>query len=47
MKEAVSWKEDAHKVICQNSTVENKRRYKAKKAVSKVLSEKSEDALTE
>ena len=42
MKEAVSRKKEAHKAMCQNSTVENKRRYKsmknkANKAVSKAI----------
>ena len=42
VKEAVYKKKDAHKVMCWNSTQENKRRYKsmknkAKKAVSKVM----------
>ena len=41
-KEAVSWKKDAHNAMCQNSTEENKKRYKsmknkAKKAVSKAM----------
>ena len=42
VKEAVSRKKEAHKAMCENSTEENKRRYKsmknkAKKAVSKVM----------
>ena len=50
--ETVSRKKEAHKAMCQNSTEENKRRYKsmknrANKAVSKAIREKSEDALTE
>ena len=50
--ETVSRKKDAHKAMCQNSTEENKRRYKtmkrkAKKAASKTLREKAEEALTE
>ena len=52
MKDAVSRKKDAHKALCQNSTDENKRRYKgmnnnAKKAVSKAMREKAEEALSE
>ena len=52
MKEAVSRKKDAHKAMCQNSTEENKRRYKslknkAKKAVSKAMTEKTEKVLSE
>ena len=31
MKEAVSTKKEAHKAMCQNSTEENKRRYKSVK----------------
>ena len=51
-KEAVSRKKDSQKVMCQNSTVEKKRRHKimknkAKKAVSKAMGEKAEEALTE
>ena len=43
---------EAHKAMCQNSTEENKRRYKsmknkAKKAVSKVMRQKAEKAHTE
>ena len=39
VKEAISWKKDAHKAMCQNCTEVNKSRYKgmknnAKKAVS-------------
>ena len=46
MKEAFSRKKEAHKVMCQNSTEENKRRYKsmknkANKAVSKAMREKA------
>ena len=42
VKEAVSVKKEAHNVMCQNSTGENKRRQKsiknkAKKAISKVM----------
>ena len=52
MMEAVSRKKEAHKAMCQNSTEENKRRYKimknkAKKAVSKAKREKAEEAHTE
>ena len=52
VKEAVSRKKDAGKVMCWNSTEENRRRYKsmknkAKKAVSKAMREKAEEALTE
>ena len=52
MKEAVSRKKEAHKAMCQNSTEENKSRYKsmkskAKKAVSKAMREKAEEVLTE
>ena len=52
VKEAVSRKKESHNVMCQNSTEENKRRYKnmknkANKAVSKALIEKSDEALTE
>ena len=52
MKETVSRKEDAHQVLCQNSAEEIKRRYKrmknkAKKTVSKVVKEKTDEALTE
>ena len=31
VKEAVSIKKEAHKAMCQNSTEENKRRYKSMK----------------
>ena len=41
--EAVSRKKDAHKIMCRNSTEENKRRCKAKKA----MREKAEEAITE
>ena len=37
VKEAVSRKKEVHKAMCQNSTEENKRRYKAQKAVSKAM----------
>ena len=52
MKEAVSRKNEARKAMCQNSTEDNKRRYKnlknkTKKAVSKAMREKDEDGLTE
>ena len=49
VKEAVSRKKDAHKAMRQNSTEENKRRYKSmkNKAVSKAMREKAEEVLTE
>ena len=52
VKQAVSRKKDAHKAMCQNSTEENKRRYKSiknksKKTVSKVMREEAEEALAE
>ena len=52
VKEAVSWKKDAHKAICQDNTEENKRRYKGmknktNKAVSEAMREKAEKTLTE
>ena len=52
VKESVTRKKEAHKVMCQNSTEENKRRYKSmknkeNKAVSKAMREKVEEALTE
>ena len=52
MMEAVSRKKDAHMAMCRNSTEENKRRYKSmklktKKAVSKAMREKGEEALTQ
>ena len=52
MKETVSRKKDAHKVMCWNSTQESKRRYKrmknkTRKAVSKAMREKTEEALNE
>ena len=42
VKETVSRKKEAHKAMCQNSTLENKRRYegmknKANEAVSKAM----------
>ena len=40
VKEAVSWKKDAHKAMCQNSFEENKRRYKSMKAKAKRLFQK-------
>ena len=51
VKEAVSRKKEAHKAMCQNSSEENKRRYKsmknkAKKAVFKAVREKADEALT-
>ena len=52
LREVVSRKEDAHKAMCQNSTEENKRRYKSmknktKKAVSQAMREKAEEVLSE
>ena len=52
VKESVVRKKEAHKAMCQNSTEENKRRYKsmkskANKAVSKAMRETAEEALTE
>ena len=52
MKEAVSRKKEAHKAMCQSSAEENKSGYKsminkAKKAVSKAMRNKAEEALTE
>ena len=52
MKDAVLWKNDAHKAICCNSTEESKRKYKginnkAKKAFSKAIGEKAVEKLTE
>ena len=35
VKEVVSRKKDAHKVMCRNSTEENKRRHKSMKNKSK------------
>ena len=48
-REAVSRMKDAHKFMCRNSTEENRRRYEGmkKKAVSKALREKAEEAVTE
>ena len=51
VKEALPRRNDAHKVMFQKNTEENKRRYKSmknkvKKAVSKTMREKAEDALT-
>ena len=49
MKEAVSRKIDAHKVMGLNSTEENKRRYKSikNKAVSKAMRGNAEKSLPE
>ena len=51
VKEAVSRKKDAHKAMCQDNTDKNKRhksmKNKAKKAVSKAMKEKAEEALIE
>ena len=51
VKEAVSRKEETHRVMYQNNTEGNKRRYdnmknKAKKTVSKAMREKAEEVLT-
>ena len=51
VKETVLRKKDAHKVMCQNNTVDNKMRCKrlknkAMKAVSKAMRENAEKALT-
>ena len=51
MKEAISRKKEAHKAMCQNSTEENKRKYKslknnAKRADSKAMREKTEEAIS-
>ena len=52
MEEAVSRQKDAHKVMCQKNTEENKRRYesmknKARKAVSNAMRQMAEEVLTE
>ena len=52
VKEAVSRRKEAHKAMCQNSSEENKRRYKsmknkANKAVSRAMREKDELVHTE
>ena len=52
VEEVVSRKKDAHNAMCRNSTEENKRRYislknKGRKAVSKAMREKAEEALVE
>ena len=49
MKEAVSRKKEAHKVMYQSSIEENKRMNKSmkNKAVLKAMIEKAEEALTE
>ena len=52
VKEAVSRKKDAHKAMCQNNIEENENRHKsmknkAKKAVSKAMGEKADEAHTE
>ena len=49
MKEAVSRKKDALKVMCWNYTEKNKRRYEItrNKAVSRAMREKVKEALTE
>ena len=51
MKETISRKDNAHKVMCRNSTLGNRNRYrrienKVKKAVSKAMSENAKEALT-
>ena len=52
VKEAVSRNKEAHMAMCQNITEKYKRRYKsmknkARKAVSKAMIEKADEALTE
>ena len=52
VKEAVSKKKEAHKLMCRNNTEENNNRYKSmknetKEAVSKAMREKAEEAPTE
>ena len=48
MKETVSCKKDAHKVMCWNSTDENKRRYESMtNNATKAVREKAEEALIE
>ena len=52
MREAVSGKKDAHKVMCRNSNEENKRKHKymkikATKLVSKAMKGKAGEAPTE
>ena len=52
VKEAVSRKKNVHKAMCLNSTEENKRwnksiKNKSKKAASKAMREKTEEALNE
>ena len=51
VNESVSRKKKAHKAMCQNSTEKNKRhksmKNKAKKAVSKAMREKAEEAHSE
>ena len=52
LKEAVLVMKEAHTAMCQNSTEDNKRRYKrmknkGKKAVAEAMREKAEDVLTE
>ena len=51
VKEDISRKKDVHKTMCWNSTEKNKRVYKvknkAKKAASKALREKADEAHTE
>ena len=51
MKEAISWKKDAHKIICQNSSEENKKMCKGMKrvynAASKAIREECEEVITE
>ena len=50
MKEAISRKIDAHKMMCRNSIEENKMyksmKNKAKNSVAKATREKAEEALT-
>ena len=48
VKDAASRRKDGHKTMCQNSTEENKRRYKSIKNESKkAVREKAEEANAE
>ena len=51
MKEAVSRKKDTHKAMYQDNTEDNRRyksmKNKTKKTVSKAMTEKAEEALTQ
>ena len=44
MKEAVSRKKDAHKAICQNSTGENKSKYKSMKNAKEKFQENAAES---